>query len=582
MSGNGARQAAVLVLLLPVLTTMMTGTVHAQAVHSRTTCDLACEILRNRIEAVSSRPGLLVGSEVIYAAEALPAFYEKRTYRLAWSGNGGPLRQVDSLIAAVRMAGREGLRPEDYHMGGIEAALASLPVKGRTTRPIDPRLLADLDLLLTDAFLSYGFHLVNGRLDSESIDPEWHIEDAEVDLARVLEDALRSNRIGTALWDLLPHTPCYDRLKGAIEEYREIAAAGGWPMVPEGRKLEVGSVGERVRLLRQRLQVTGDLDPYLYDDHEFDEALEIAVKHFQTRHGLEVDGIVGPKTLADLNVTAEQRLRQIEVNMERWRWLPVDLGDRYIRVNIAGFDMEVFEAGRRIMSMRAIAGRDYRRTPVFSDMMTYLVINPYWNVPRALTVEDKLPLIRKDPGYLAEEKFTLLSGWGADAVEIDPLTVDWSVVTPENFTWRLRQDPGPKNALGKMKFMFPNKFNVYLHDTPARDLFEKAVRAFSSGCIRIEHPVDLAEYLLRGYPEWTRPAIIAAVENGVEETVRLLEPIPVHILYCTAWVGDDGQVGFRDDIYGRDRAVADALRELPPTLEGMMVTQEQDAPGGVE
>jgi murein L,D-transpeptidase YcbB/YkuD len=289
---------------------------------------------------------------------------------------------------------------------------------------------------------------------------------------------------------------------------------------------------------------------------------------------------VGPNTLAALNETVEERLRQIEVNMERWRWLPRSLGDRFIRVNIADFKMELTEAGQRVIDMRVMVGKDYRRTPVFSDIMTYLVINPHWNIPRDLALEDKIPRIRDDPDYLAEHKIRVLSGWGSDAVELDPSTVDWVGITATNFSMRLRQDPGPTNALGRIKFMFPNRFNVYLHDTPSKDLFEHPVRAFSSGCIRLEEPIDLAEYLLRGYPEWTRPAIIAAIETGEEKTLRLLEPIPVHILYCTAWVGDGGEVHFRRDIYGRDKAVADALRSLPPTPEEVMAQEASGSAGG--
>ena len=564
--GGGALVGVVLAVVL------LAGPAKAMGVDSRTPCELACEILRNRIEAIDFGAGLRVGSETIYASAVLPAFYEGRTYRLAWSGNGGPLPQADSLVAAIRNAGREGLRPEDYHLRRIEAVLSALPGRNRAARPIDPRLLVDLDLLLTDAFLSYGFHLVNGRLDSESIDPEWYIERTEVDLRTVLEDALARNRVGAALEDLLPRAAWYHRLRKAMALYRNMVADGGWPVVPEGVKLEMGSSGERVRSLCARLQATGDLAAEPPGGETFDDVVGEAVKRFQRRHGLDIDGVVGPKTLAALNVSADERLRQIEVNMERWRWLPRDLGDRYIRVNIAGFELDVFEAGRQIMNMRAITGRDYRRTPIFSDMMTYLVINPYWNVPWNIAVKDKLPLIKKTPDYLAQQKMKLLSGWGADTVEIDPSTVYWPEVTPENFEWRLRQDPGPLNALGRIKFMFPNKFNVYLHDTPSKELFNEPVRAFSSGCIRVEQPIDLAEYLLRGYPEWTRPAILAAIDKGEERTVKLLEPIPVYILYCTAWVDEAGEVCFRNDVYGRDKTVADALREVPPSPEESAAT----------
>jgi murein L,D-transpeptidase YcbB/YkuD len=552
-----------------------------QDLEPRPVCELACEILRNRIEAAGFPPRLLVGEDVVYASETLPLFYEQRAYRLAWSGNGGPMPQADSLVAAVSRAGAEGLDPEDYHLLEIKAALARLPGAQNDVRPIDPRLLVDLDLLLTDAFLVYGFHLLSGRLDPESIDPEWHVGPSEVDLREVLTGALSRNRVAGALRDLLPESGCYSRLRKALRTYRKLAAGGGWTTVPEGKKLELGSSGERVRLLRRRMAASGDLRGDRSAGDTFDEVLESAVKRFQRRHGLEIDGVVGPKTLAALNVSAMERLRQIEVNMERWRWLPRSLGDRYIRVNIAGFDLAVFEAGQQIMSMRAITGRDYRRTPVFSDVMTYLVINPFWNIPRDLAVQDKLPLIKDDPTYLAEQGITVLTGWGADATEVDPAMIDWSEITPEGFAWRLRQEPGPKNPLGSLKFMFPNKFNVYLHDTPSPDLFDQPVRAFSSGCIRVEKPVELAEYLLRGYADWTRPAILAAVEKGTEQTVRLPEPILVHLLYCTAWVDEAGEISFRNDIYGRDKAVAEALKELPPTAEEIMITKDPAAAGGL-
>ena len=577
MSKTGRRYG--LILTVPaglIAVAVLVAGVGAQEPETRAVCELACELLRNRIEAAGFPPRLFAGGEVIYASKPLPSFYERRAYRIAWSGNGGPFPQVYDLVAAIRIADREGLRPADYHLRRIEAALGMLPDMHRETQPIDPRLLVDLDLLLTDAFLIYGFHLLDGRLDAESIDPEWHIESSEEDLPRVLEDALGANRVRDALEDLLPRTPCYQRLKDARAGYRRLASDGGWPVIPAGGKLEKGSGGSRVRLLRERLAASGDLAADLVHGEMFDGVLEEAVKHFQTRHGLAVDGIVGPNTLTALNEPVEERLRQVEVNMERWRWLPRSLGDRFIRVNIANFEMDLFEAGEHIMNMRVMVGKDYRRTPVFSDVMTYLVINPYWNVPPKLATQDKLPLIKKDPAYLADQRMRVFSGWGAAAVEIDPSTVDWSWVTAEGFAWRLRQDPGPRNALGQVKFMFPNKFDVYLHDTPSRDLFAQPDRAVSSGCVRLEKPIALAEYLLRGYPEWTRPAILAAIEKGKEQTVRLFEPIPVHVLYCTAWVDDTGEIHFRRDIYGRDKAVADALMSLPPSPEEVMALDESD------
>lgn len=245
--------------------------------------------------------------------------------------------------------------------------------------------------------------------------------------------------------------------------------------------------------------------------------------------------------------------------------MPQDLGRRYVLVNIANFELDVVENSQPLIFMRVVVGRDYRRTPVFSDKMTYLVLNPYWNVPPNIAVQDKLPLIKKDPGYLTLQKMMVFQGWGADTREIGPETVDWSQVTAKNFYYRLRQDPGPMNALGRIKFMFPNQFNVYLHDTPTRELFAKTERAFSSGCIRIEKPLELAEYVLRGDFKRTKDKFLAAIDRGTEQTVRLLEPIPVHLLYWTARAYEDGSIQFRKDLYGRDVLLDEALREEPPT-----------------
>ena len=265
-----------------------------------------------------------------------------------------------------------------------------------------------------------------------------------------------------------------------------------------------------------------------------------------------------------MNAPVEDRLRQIELNMERWRWLPQDLGRRHVIVNIAGFDVDVVDAGSVVMSMRAMVGRTYRRTPVFSGSMTYLVLAPFWHVPHSLAVRDQLPLIRRDRQHFSRLGIRVFQGWGADAAEIDPSSVDWSTVTARDFPYRLRQDPGPLNALGRVKFMFPNKFNVYLHDTPSRELFDRPQRDFSSGCIRVERPIELAEFLLAG-TDWSRERIEASIERRREQTIPLSEPVAVHILYWTAWVETDGTLHFRRDIYERDERLANALRAEAPT-----------------
>jgi murein L,D-transpeptidase YcbB/YkuD len=285
---------------------------------------------------------------------------------------------------------------------------------------------------------------------------------------------------------------------------------------------------------------------------------------FQRRHGLAAEGAVNAATRAELNVGVERRVEQLELNLERWRWLPKDLGRRHIMVNIAAYELEVVERDGVVLAMRVVVGRRYHRTPVFSDTMRYLVLNPYWHVPRSIAGGELLPKIRRDPSYLASNRLRVFPIAGADAPEVDPTTVGWSAITPGHFPFRLRQDPGPLNALGRVKFMFLNKYNVYLHDTPARPLFEEAQRDFSHGCIRIQHPIELALYLLRHDPRWSREALLGALDEAVDRTVPLPAPIPIHLLYWTAWADGDGTIQFRRDIHDRDAPLLRALRAPPP------------------
>ncbi len=274
--------------------------------------------------------------------------------------------------------------------------------------------------------------------------------------------------------------------------------------------------------------------------------------------------MVGPATLQALNVPAGIRARQLALNMERWRWLSQELGRRHVMVNIAGFWLEVIEDRQTILDMRVIVGRSYRRTPVFSDQISYLVLNPYWNVPQSIAVNDILPQLKRDPAYLSKQHMKLFNGWGTDARIVDPSAVNWSKITATSFPYRIRQEPGPNNALGMVKFMFPNKFSVYLHDTPARELFARSLRTFSSGCIRVEKPVELAAYLLQDQPGWTAEEIKKRSGQTQEQTVRLTRSVPVHLLYWTSWVDDAGPVQFREDVYGRDLLLSNALEEAPP------------------
>ncbi|MFO7733692.1 MAG: L,D-transpeptidase family protein, partial [Candidatus Aminicenantes bacterium] len=339
--------------------------------------------------------------------------------------------------------------------------------------------------------------------------------------------------------------------------------AGGWPAFPPGPKLGRGARDPRIATLRECLASMGDLAPSDAggDPDLFDSPLEDGVKAFQRRHGLDPDGVVGAATAAALAVPAAERLTQVLANLERWRWITQDLGERYVLINVADFRVGVFEGAREVLSMPAIVGTAFRRTPAFSGRMTYIEINPVWHVPPKLAREDILPKVRKDPSYLRERGIRVFRDWSAEAPEIDPDAVDWSHIDPDSLSFKFRQDPGPRNSLGRIKFMFPNKFDVYLHDTPDRGLFARAARDLSSGCIRVERPLDLAEYVLRDDPGWDREKIMAALADTATRVVNLRTPIAVHLLYWTAWMGDDGRMQFRGDIYLRDAALFEALRQ---------------------
>lgn len=539
----------------------------------------ADDLIRRGLEAAAGPADLPAGGERIHAERSVRRFYEGRQFAPTWTSEGRPTEALSQLLRAVRRADRHGLRPDDYHLTEIEDAVSRLNSESEP-RSNRAHTVADLDLLATDAYLLLGSHLLGGRVDPETFEPNWIAQRRTRDLVTHLEEAIRAGSVRISLEALDPPQPEYGRLMRELERYREIAMAGGWSTVPSGPVLRPGEDDERVPILRKRLRTEGydvpsagsapgpEIDPETGSEPDlaYGPELEEAVRNFQHRHGLDADGVVGPQTLQALNVTADARADQIALNMERWRWLPEELGSPHVLVNIAGFRLDVVEDGRSVMDMRVIVGRPYRTTPVFSDRISYLVFSPYWNVPHSIATQDILPQVKQNPAYLQEQNLRVLQGWGSDARPLDPASIDWSRLTAGHFPYRLRQEPGPSNALGTVKFMFPNRFNVYLHDTPARALFAQSVRTFSSGCIRIERPGDLAAYLLPEESGWTAEKIEAARIAGSEETVHLSDPVPVHLLYWTAWVDDADTIHFHRDVYGRDARLEVALRAQPPTV----------------
>jgi murein L,D-transpeptidase YcbB/YkuD len=506
---------------------------------------------------------LRIGGETVLATRALPTFYEQRVYKPAWLSGLEPLPAAIDLLAFLGSVDREGLRAENYHGNRVRALLEA---SANSSLPPPAKSLAELDLLLTDSFLMLGAHLVSGQVDPSSFEREWVAVRREADLIRMLDSALEDGDIQATLYSLLPQHPGYYRLRDMGEHYRRLADAGGWQLVSAGPPFELGDTGARVAELERRLSATDDLEANVpgLDLAIFDDRTEAAVRRFQIRHGLDADGVVGTKTLAALNVSVSQRLEQIYLNLERWRWLPQSLGERYVLVNLPAFALQAVEAGKSLLEMRVAVGRPYRSTPVFSDTIRYLVFNPYWEIPASIAVRDKLPEVRKDITYLSKQGIRVLSGWGSDQQEISQAGIDWSSFSSRSFPYRLRQDPGPLNALGRVKFMFPNRFNVYLHDTPGREVFKRTERDVSSGCIRLERPLELAELLLRNNRGWQPATLQEYLRDYQERTIRLDTPWPVHLLHWTAWVDENQVAHFRPDLYDRDGRLSKALLEARP------------------
>lgn len=516
------------------------------------------EAIRNRIDAPF---GLVAAGEALHATTALPMFYEARGFVPVWLNGTMPAPLARRLIQEIARSEEEGLRPADYHLEAIRRLAGPL---SRRTAGDPTAVAADLELLLTDAFMVLGSHYLAGRVDPASVATQWVANRRNADMAAVLTSALVADEPAAALRGLLPPQPGYAWLRDGLARLRAIQASGDWPAIEPGATLRAGDTGPRVEALQARLIAGGDLAEGADTAGVFGPATEAAARRAQERHGLEVDGAVGAATLTALNEPIEHRIRQLVLNMERWRWLPQELGERHILVNIANFELDVVERGREVMTMRAAVGRPFRKTPVFSDRISHLVLSPYWHVPFNLAVQDKLPEIkRQGVSWFARNNMKVFQGWGSSAREIDPATVDWNQLSASSFPYRLRQEPGPSNALGRVKFMFPNAFNVYLHDTPGREVFAQTERAFSSGCIRIEKPMELALYLI-GDQGWTQETLQRVVDARVERTVNLRTPVPVHLLYWTAWANDRGTISFRRDIYDRDSALAAAFDQRPP------------------
>ena len=530
------------------------------------------DIIQSNVESRTLPAAVRDQKERRQAWKEMQSFYAKRQFRPAWITPTGARPQARELIAAIDPLAAEGLDPRLYRKDALTSALGEIDKHPDLDDPQVQRRLATTDMDLTFTYLTMAAHLASGRLQPETLNIDWYTKPRSVDLGGRLEQAMQpGGSVRATLQTYAPVSAEYAHLRDALARYRGIAARGGWPAA--GVRLQNGTPSEKDSLLRARLAAEGDLPPVSAQGTM--DPLALGLARFQHRHGLNPTGKLDADTLAELDVPVAERIRQIEVNLERRRWLPSDFGQRYIAVNIPQFRLVLVEDGKPTLEMRVIVGKAQRnRTPVFSDKMTYLVLNPAWNIPDDIVVKEIKPALEKDPGYLRRKDIEVVKGWADEATAVDPSGIDFAKLG-KGSEYRLRARPGPDNPLGQIKFMLPNQFDVYLHDTPAGHLFNASERDFSHGCIRLEKPLDLADALLKDDPKWAPETLREAIAEGGTRIVSLRHPLPVHILYFTAWADDAGTVEFRRDVYGEDAKLAAALAHEPPVTLGFDAVRGQ-------
>ena len=521
--------------------------------------DPLTEAIRERVDHLRYQQDRDVEGQRIVLGDIVARYYESQQFRARWLD---PVR-LDRLLAALFDVQDDGLDPADYHVEALQTYRTGL----RRAKSLPPAEQAGLEMLATDAMMLALYHLYLGKVDPVKLSSQWNFAARPVNVERGFEQltlALESGQIRETFDRARPQHVWYQRGRERLREYRALAAVGGWPTVPDGPSIKPGMSDPRVPTLRERLQATRDLStggspppPVAPDETLYDPTLEAGVVHFQERHGLTADGVVGPATLRAMNVPVAARIDQIRVNLERARWVMHELHGEFVLVNVAGFDVSYFRNDEPIWTSKVIVGRPYRETPIFKSTITYVVLNPTWTIPPGILVKDKLPILQRDPGYLKRNRIRVIDSAGR---EVDPYSVDWGRYSGGRLPpYQLRQDPGDDNALGLVKIMFPNPYLVYLHDTPSKSLFDKDERTFSSGCIRVQKAFELAELVLNDPVRWNRAALDAAVATKKTQTVNLAQPVPVLLLYWTAQPRPDGQVVFRNDVYGRDPATLAAL-----------------------
>ncbi len=526
------------------------------------------ELIQQRLEQLYFGPHNGDEQEPLYTTGYLLDLYRKNSFSPLWINQDN----INQLLSAIIASADEGLIPDDYHL----KAISRYNFEPQETLSLAQRV--QYDLLLSDALILLGHHKRYGKADPSKVDEKHNLESSAPRNSPVntFLNAIKTGTVRATLDQLSPHHQAYVALKSALSRYKAIAGQGGWPQVPPGPSIKPGMHDKRIQLLRQRLAATGDYPPTSHEKGDlYGKGLVAAVKAFQTRHHLGPDGVIGKNTLAAMNITAEERIKQIRVNLERTRWIIHDLPSSNLIIDIAGFMLLYYHNNQQVWTSKVMVGKPYHQTPIFRSAITYIVLNPTWTITPDIIKNETVPSIIKDPGFLAKQNLRVLDH---DGNVVDPASIPWEQYRGKYFPYMIRQDSGSFNALGSIKFIFPNPYHVYLHDTPTKFLFDRTRRAFSHGCIRVQNPLELGRLILTndtGNPT-TPEKMDRILATGKTTTVILKQPLPIYLMYLTSNV-NNGKVMFKPDLYDRDNSIYKALNAPPSPLK--LTTQIPEVKG---
>lgn len=507
----------------------------------------------------SEGSGILLKSD--FKSE-IESFYSNRDYLEVWLFNGSLSSTGKELVAAIEESRYDGLQPDDYNLSQIYA-LASNPEKeNKKFRNLSVDEKVNLELLMTEGFLELANDLVYGKVNPSDLDANWKFEreESHIDLVDLLTEVANGSEVSKTIEKLYPSLPLYSLGRKSIEKLYETKRNDTltWEFKSVEGSLKVGENHESIPALRKRLIFWDFLGTEEFENPLiFDSTMFIGLKKYQESNGMNPDGVIGSLVAESLNKSPQDLIDIASINMERLRWMPAfDWEQEMVLVNVANYQLDYLIKADTAFTAKVIVGKEYNESPTFTAMMSYIAFSPYWNIPASITQEEIIPAVRKDKNYLSKKNMEVVETSGNP---VNENKIDWSNKNSEDFPYLIRQKPGGDNSLGLVKFMFPNEYNIYIHDTPARILFDKETRALSHGCIRIQNPDQFAKVLLND-KSWDDEKIKTAMNQDNEQIVKLDREIPVVILYMTFWAGEDGSANFRSDVYNRDEALLNALK----------------------